>query len=1642
MKKVLKVVAIIILTLLILVGLLVWGIQTPAGQNFLTLQVNSYLRKKLNPQVRIEKIRFDIPDWISLEGVFIPDYKGDTLVAGRKLRIDLDMYSLIKGNVGINAVELTDINANIYRTMPDTVFNFQYIIDAFASSEPSPADTTASTMEMRLDKIQLKNVRLSYRDAVVGTDVKTTIDSAYVAFAKFNPTKSQYHPTTIYLSNSAAELRMYASVEKETGPEKPSDPADSLDIKLGDIDVEKFKWIFTDETSGLKNGVTLDKLQGHVNQVSLASQKADVRNILVQDMKTYAEFEKRPKVKPAKETPADTAAAPGWTVRVGKIALVNNQIRYDDFNSPVLKKGLDYSHIDIKNLNINLDDFLFSDENIAGKLKAASFGDKSGFVVRELKTDFAYGEKQTYLKNLLFRTKDTRLADELILKYKNLDQLTEDIGKVQVKLTLTNSTVAFSDLLLLSPDLGKTPPFDSNPNGKLTGGGQVSGTVDNLMISKANFSMLNGTNLRMDGRISGLPNADKLSMNVHIQNLASTKADILKLLPDSTLPASIELPDNIALSGKIVGTMANLSLNTTINSSFGTAAFTGNLKNITDSLKAVYDGNLTFTNFDLGRMLKQPPEELGKLSLSMNMNGAGYAPKTMKANLDGTIQSIDVKGYVYNNLALNGSVDQGMANLKASIDDENISLKIDGKADLSKEYPSVVGDINIKNLDLTKLNLYADSLQLAGDISMDFASTSPENPLGTVNIHDLTMTHRGKAVDVDSIYINLSDTSGIKHALIRSPFLQAKMDGNFVYTEIADAVFTEVSKNFQSPDFTFTPLTKPANFTLSATLIDHPILRVFVPELTKMNPIGFKAQLDNQKDSTLIASVTVPSVTYGDIKTERVNMTVANTQDKAILNANLGLLSTGGFRMQNASLNGDIDDNNIKFKFLVKDSVNTDRHALNGDLAVNNGTYKLSLTDGMLLDYKDWKTNPAGYIEYATDSLWVKDVEISRGIQRFTVNSTSGAPNSPLQITMDSIAVSPLVALALQDTTLAAGTLGGKILLSNYTTSPIYTGDFHINNLRVMQIPVGDLSLKSTNETAKTILVETSLIGENNDVHIDGRYLLEETNALDFTMDLKRLNTKTVEAFSFGELQRGKGALSGKIQISGSTDSPKLNGAISADSVAFNVTQLGTRYSIAGQKLQFQDQQILFNKFVVTDTLNQNLTVDGKVDISKLPDVGYDMKIDTKNFTVLNASQKTNNQFFGKATIDANVSVKGVGSQSVVDGKVKVDPGSDVTFVMTNDATEAGDKTKGVIEFVDMDAPKTEDPDSTRKEEVSVDPSTAASSISMDLGIDDKSQFTLVIDELNGDNIKLKGNATLSAGIAPNGELFVLGAYDVTQGSYDITLEILKRKFLIEKGSNLIWTGDPMKADLNITASYPVMVDPASISPTLVSSQKVPINVQIIITGNLTKPNITFRVTPSDDISADLKKELTDQPFWTNMDNSAAESNRQAFALLITNRFITDQSSSFNLNTSAESIARQSVSQLLSDQLNNLASDLVKGVDLNLNLNSTADQTAGAKTDLNVGLSKAFLNNRLKIAVGKNFELENSTGATQSSEVFDNIALDYSLSKDGRYVFRAYRKNQYQSILEGFIIETGVSFIITADYNVFRELFQKQKDEN
>lgn len=1645
MRKAVTVVAIIFLVILLLVGVVVWLVQTPPGQDFITRQATSFLRKKLDTRLDIQRIRFDIPDWITLEGLYIEDQSGDTLAAGERMYVNLDMFSLLKGRIGINEINMEGIRLKVNRTLPDTTFNFQFIVDAFDTGEPAPLDTTDQPMEMRLDELILKRVHITYRDTLIGTNAEFNVPMAQVNFEKFNPTQSLYHPTRIVMNGARAKLYLYKALV-EASPDTTtavarSDPSDTLDVKMGDVDIRDFKFDFTDDISGLKSGVMLGRLAGRIDQTHLESQRIVVDNISLENTSAFVEFLARGEASQPQQAPvpvpATEPASPGWFVKVGSLKFTDNELHYDDNTEPRQPAGIDYAHLGIRDFTADLTDFVFSDDSIAGNLERATFREQSGFWVQQARANFAYAARQTYLRDMYLKTPSTLLRDELVLRYRNQEQLTENLGDVQIRMRLQKSQLAYSDVLMLAPDLRDTPPFDKNPDGLLRGDALITGTVDNMLISKADFRTLDGTVLIANGRIRGLPDPDQLAVDLRIQEFATTRADLLRIMPDSALPSTVELPENLAIKGTVKGTLEDMTLNAEISTSLGNGAFRGNIKNPTDTERAAYNGQLSFQEFDMGKFLKQPPEQLGKITLSTEVRGRGFDPKTMSARVDGTVQSASVQGYVYNNLNLEGTIENGLADFVAGINDKNIDLNLTARADINQEYPSINATANINTLDLQALNFYSEPLSFQGNVTANLTSTNPANPLGTVEILDLTIRQGGDPIRLDSVSIQLDSVNGVKEARLKAPFMVAQLSGSYEYERLADLVLTEISKYFTIQDIAYTPVTEPYDLQVEAQVVNHPALQVFVPAITRMDQINFSARIDSRLDTTLKATLRVPLLEYDSIRTEQAGMVMSGVGNRASFLGNVGQVSTESFRVRKASIAGNIADDTALFTLMVRDSVNEARHQVAAGLAQADSAYRFFLRDQLLLDYKIWQADSTGYLQYGKKGLLARDFGIRRQGQSLEINSETDVPNGPINVRVDSLGIGQFVALVTQDSTMMNGKLNGNIVLKDYMETPSFTGDMVVRNLTVTSIPVGDLTVNASNGTADRITMQASLNSDLNDVTIQGTYGTEGAGALDFDLDMNRLSAKTVEAFSFGELVDASGDLTGQAAITGTTEAPRINGDIAFDSVAFEVRQLGARYLINDQTINFKGQQIAFNRFTVQDSLNRNLVVNGDVSIANIPNVGYDLNIRADDFTVLNASRKDNDYFYGNGQVDANINIKGVGTESVIDGSVKLAPGSNITVLMPDDAEGAG-STEGIVEFVDMS-----DSTSMAKVDSSEAPSTMvvdfASELSLNIEVDDESQLTIVIDELNGDNIKVKGNAQLNTGIAPNGQLYLLGLYELTEGSYDLTFEVLKKQFTIQKGSQILWTGDPLEAEVDITAVYTVNADISALGATPASLGKVPLDVKLIINGNLSSPIVTFDIGVSDRVGEEDARRIEQSNVLANLRNNTADLNKQVFALLVLNRFIADPSASSSSSSSglnAEAIARQSVSQLLSDQLNLLASDLIQGVNVNFNLNSTAEG-ATARTDLNVGLSKAFLNDRLTVSVGRNFELENTgrTGAA-STEIFDNVAVNYALTEDGRYLVRAYRKNQYQAVLQGFIVETGVSFIITLDYDRFRELFQ------
>src|SRR5690606_20249436 len=117
----------------------------PSVQNYVVGKVTNYLENKIGTPVNIAYINITFPKKIVLENVYFEDQSTDTLIAGEKLSVDINMFKLSRNTVEVQQLELKGITAKINRTLPDSSCSFDYIVEACASEEESTAEADATS---------------------------------------------------------------------------------------------------------------------------------------------------------------------------------------------------------------------------------------------------------------------------------------------------------------------------------------------------------------------------------------------------------------------------------------------------------------------------------------------------------------------------------------------------------------------------------------------------------------------------------------------------------------------------------------------------------------------------------------------------------------------------------------------------------------------------------------------------------------------------------------------------------------------------------------------------------------------------------------------------------------------------------------------------------------------------------------------------------------------------------------------------------------------------------------------------------------------------------------------------------------------------------------------------------------------------------------------------------------------------------------------------------------------------------------------------------------------------------------------------------------------------------------------------------
>lgn len=1623
------------------------SLRFPAVQNFVKDKLVNYLQNKIKTDVRLDRVYVHFPNKIEIENFYIEGQDIDTLLYVKNLNVGIHLPKLIHNTAEFTAIELDGLIANVVKN-EDNTFNFNYIIDAFATDEK---DTDESKpFIINLDKIELQDINVSYKDINSKNDIALQLTNLKTIVKTFDLEQNDYAVDYVDVKgfklkfNQGVLEQVYENVEEEVDSIVQSNP---LNIGINRLNLYDFDILYDDKNAATKATIVFNELSTKVDVLDLPESDFRIKNLTFKD--AFIDVLLTPhtttvQTNDESEEVEETDNNP-LKILLQTANLQNINVVYNNGEGSNTSSSFNANHLNMQQLNGKFTDISMKGSEISGDVQNVNFIEKSGFVLNELSTKFKYTNTETSLENLTLKTPNTHLQRSLLLKYNSTNELTHNLGNVQINAQLPLTKIGFKDILWLLPDFKNTVPFNKYPDAVLNLSTNVNGKVNDLLVQEFKLSGLGNLNVNAAGTIKNALDTENLWVNLKINDLTANKQLINNIAPKNSIPETIEIPDHLSLSGRLKGSLADIYVDLGLQSSFGNAKVAGTFNQKVKNAE-VYNLTASLANFNVGKLIKQP--DMGTITATAKVEGKGLDFERNNATVNAVVTQAVYNNYTYNNVALKGTLKNSNYEVTLNSDDENAKLNLAASGIYNAEAPTLTTKGTFTKIDLNKLGFYNEPMALAGTLNADFTSVNPDALNGELLLQNFVLSDGKEIYPISEISLKAVSNDTLNSIDLRSQIVDASITGQYKLTEISSSLMQTINQYYQfQKDTVVTDISLSQYFDFRGKIKNDDLIRKFVPELISFKTINlYGAYNADTRKVTVYGSV--PELNYGEYQLNDIKLSAGNDDDNLNYAVTLNQLESEQFRVANIVLDGFIANDVIDYNLVVKNEADEVQYKIAGNVATGNDLIDVTLKqDGLVLNYDLWSVTPENKLTIYPTGLVAENLQLTNNNSSILVASETNDPSTPLNLKFQDFKIESLTEIIRKDSLLAEGTINGEAQLRDLMNELRLTANLNIKDLKVFGNAIGTIDAKVANETAGLYNANVKLSGFNNDMLVVGSY---QTTTSSFNADvtINTLQMTSIQGFSLGQLQDAKGFVSGKLKVSGTTESPQVIGNLKFNEAGFGITQLNSTFQNMNDEIRFTQRGIEFNRFAINDTDNNALTLNGAILTQTYTDFDFNLNINARNFKVVNSTKTENQVLYGIMAVNANIGIRGDLDLPKVDGVITVTDKTDFTFVMPQ-TSPALQEREGIIEFVDQDQLALED---TLEEVETIDQTITGLDVNLNIEIDKDALLSIVIDKANGDFIKLQGEAQLTGGIDPSGKTTLVGRYEVNEGAYEMSVSLLKRKFEIQEGSAITWTGEPMEADVDITAIYKTKAAPLDLVQQQVDGdeninlykQRIPFNTLLKMSGELLKPTISFDIEIDGNnpgVSSDVISMVDSK--LSQLRTEQSEMNKQVFALLLLNRFIGENPFESSTGLSAESVARQSVSRMLSEQLNNLAADLIEGVELNFDLESSDDYSTGTRenrTDLNIGVSKSLLNDRLKVSVGSNFGLE---GTERQNEEMTNIAgdvqIEYLLSRDGRYTLKAYRKNEYQLALQGQIIETGVGFVITLDYNEFKEIWQRRR---
>gem|GEM_PF-435345 len=547
-----------------------------------------------------------------------------------------------------------------------------------------------------------------------------------------------------------------------------------------------------------------------------------------------------------------------------------------------------------------------------------------------------------------------------------------------------------------------------------------------------------------------------------------------------------------------------------------------------------------------------------------------------------------------------------------------------------------------------------------------------------------------------------------------------------------------------------------------------------------------------------------------------------------------------------------------------------------------------------------------------------------------------------------------------------SGRASGDFSTRTLRTSPIFAGNILIEDGRLNGREVGDLSLESAyNPVFRQFDTEIHLFTdparyseylsryntEGQDIFLYGYFKLPDEAAPEedlfyFDADLKKLDMWFIREIIPSVMLDFEGKATGQGFVRGGGTAFDFSATFDVEQAVFTPQFLNVEYLAEGELIFNYEDGLLFRDVILTDRLGGTGMLNGQIDLDKFsPQNFFNLELLLNDLQFMNNPPEAGVPFFGSMIGTGTASFTGDNSNPILRTVTPVTLSQQSTVSIPLDDDTSVDQSDGFIEFVDsfeLDE-NGEDRSGNGSANGSEPQRRFIDLFTMDLQFvaPNPIQVDLVFDPLTNEVLNARGLGQIRIQLQDQ-DVNMFGQFNITGGSYQFVAgDIFTRRFTLQEGGSIQWQGDLENAALDVLAVYRTRPDLSTIIPSLSSSQRVPVELNLQIGGTISALENDFYFR----IPAGL--EGTSDPTITTQINTLNQNDDskvlQAFSILLTGEFLpADQAQTLGIGENVTGttalvnplISSQIITPLLSNQINALlTSDIVLDVDVNLTTN-------------------------------------------------------------------------------------------------------------